>query len=250
LSNIIEATPACIKTITKDGKLLSMNSTGLKMIEMTDVESVIGQNVYDFIDPQHKEEFIELNKIVCNGNKGSLEYIVIGAKGSRLWLQPHAVPVEIEGGEIAHLAFTQDITSRKASERELDNQKEKLINNTKMAALGQMASGIAHKINNPLTIISASANALKRRLRKNDLDEGVLEKALEKIEMTSLRIAKIIQGLKSISRNADNDLMEKISLKEVLEDVETLSIEMFKSKGVDLSISNLDNDLYFFGRKT
>lgn len=78
----------------------------------------------------------------------------------------------------------------------------------KMSSLGEMAGGIAHEINNPLTIIIEKTTLLKRRLQslENSLDNEFkynhsIVDELNNIQSTAKRIGSIIRGLRSFSRN-------------------------------------------------
>ena len=120
LRTIIETEPECIKLVASDGTLLDMNAAGLAMIEAPSAEAVIGQSVYSLIAPEHRAAFIALNESACQGNSGILEFEIIGLRGTRRWLESHAVPLRSESdGTLVQLAITRDITVRKQAEEEL-----------------------------------------------------------------------------------------------------------------------------------
>lgn len=107
-------------------------------------------------------------------------------------------------------------------------QNEALITSEKMSTLGIVAAGIAHEINNPLTIILGSTIASQRFLEKTaGIDPRVL-KQLETIRNTTSRIAKIVDGLKVFSRDSRLDQTQPISLKEILEQARTLCHQKLK----------------------
>lgn len=113
------------------------------------------------------------------------------------------------------------------------------IQASKMASLGEMASGIAHEINNPLSVILGRASILQSKVEDLKVEGQGKEKIIEdlkKIEATVHRIAKIIKGLKSFSRNADNDPMVRVSLKNTIEDTLELCTEKFKNRSIELRI--------------
>jgi len=117
---IIETEPECVKLVASDGTLLEMNAAGLAMIEAESTEAVIGWSIYSLIAPEHREAFVALNENVCQGNRGILEFEIIGLQGTRRWMETHAVPLRSESdGTLVHLAITRDITVRKQAEEEL-----------------------------------------------------------------------------------------------------------------------------------
>ncbi|MBK6606627.1 MAG: PAS domain S-box protein [Leptospiraceae bacterium] len=69
LRTIVEATPSCVKLVSKDGTLLAMNSAGLSMIEVEDSKDAIGKSVYPVIAPEFRDAFQKFNEHICNGEK-------------------------------------------------------------------------------------------------------------------------------------------------------------------------------------
>lgn len=131
-----------------------------------------------------------------------------------------------------------DITDRVRANELLQHERAKSVAASKMASLGEMASGIAHEINNPLTIISARAGQLKSRIEKNNVDLPQFAQDLDRIEVTVHRIAKIIRGLRSFSRNGEEDPFTRCSLKQIFEEALELCRERFTRTGV--TIESLD----------
>lgn len=124
-----------------------------------------------------------------------------------------------------------------ALENSMALERAKMVQSSKLATLGEMAGGIAHEINNPLTIINGKAKQIKRLIDSRDVDFERVRTELIKIESTTERIAKIIRGLRSFSRNADADPMEKTKLKQILDDTLELCRERFKNHSIDLEIN-------------
>ncbi len=114
---IVETCPACVKTVAADGKLLQMNSAGLAMVGATSEGAVIGGNVYDLIAPEDRLRFREFNEGICRGEKGSLEFDIIGLHGVRRHMESHAAPLRYSDGTTVQLAIANDITERQRTER-------------------------------------------------------------------------------------------------------------------------------------
>ncbi|MEM7725163.1 MAG: response regulator [Cyanobacteria bacterium P01_A01_bin.45] len=139
---IFHASGECIKLLSKDGTLLEINPAGLAIME-TD-ETIIGRNIYSIIAPEYRQDFEDLNKSVCQGNQGTLEFEIVTFKGNRRILETHGVPLlEPESNQLIQLAITRDVTARKQVEAE--KEKMNLLLETKfkqqqtIAKLGQLA---------------------------------------------------------------------------------------------------------------
>ena len=119
LRTIIDTEPECIKLLAKDGSLIDMNAAGLAMIEADSLDQVVGQFMSSLVMPEHREAFQELSRNVFRGNKGKLIFEIEGLKGTRRWLETHAVPMITRAGKTVLLGITRDITERKTAEERL-----------------------------------------------------------------------------------------------------------------------------------
>ncbi|MGB6876074.1 MAG: response regulator [Candidatus Acidiferrales bacterium] len=114
---IVDATPECVKLVTREGALIHMNEAGLKMIEADNLEMVAGKSVYELIAPNDCERFREFNARVCAGHRGTLQFEIIGLQGTHRHLESHAVPLRQADGSFMHLAVTLDVTERRRGDR-------------------------------------------------------------------------------------------------------------------------------------
>jgi PAS domain S-box-containing protein len=155
---IVETTPECVKLVAADGTLQQLNSSALAMLGAESAEMVVGKSVYDLIAPEHRERFREFNERICRGERGSLEFDIVGLQGVRRHMETHAAPLYVADGTVVQLAVSRDITERKRTE-------ERLRKTEKMAAAGQLAASLAHEINNPLSSVTNALYLLKHHSR-------------------------------------------------------------------------------------
>jgi len=120
LRAIVDAEPECVKIVAADGTLLQMNAAGLAMIEASRPEQVIGKSIFGLLLPEYREPFRAFIENVLRGNKGKMEFEMIGFKGTHRWMETHSVAMPNDrGGPPVMLSITRDITELKNSERRL-----------------------------------------------------------------------------------------------------------------------------------
>ncbi|WP_409339955.1 PAS domain S-box protein, partial [Nostoc edaphicum] len=123
LRAMIDAEPECIQLIARDGTLLEINAEGLAMMEVESADILIGKPVDAVIVPEYRAAFADLHKSVCQGNKETLEFEIVGFKGTRRYIETHAVPLRNESDDtFIHLALTRDITQQKQAEQKIREQ--------------------------------------------------------------------------------------------------------------------------------
>ncbi|MDD2738394.1 MAG: bacteriohemerythrin [Methylomonas lenta] len=116
LRAIIENEPECIKIVDAEGLLIEMNQAGLAMIQADDFAQVSGTLVLDLVVPEHRQAFADMHQQVLAGASVLLEFELIGLKGTRRWMETHAVPMTDASGNVCQLAITRDISQRKENE--------------------------------------------------------------------------------------------------------------------------------------
>lgn len=118
--------------------------------------------------------------------------------------------------------------------KEVQEMQAQLIQSSKLSALGEMAGGIAHEINSPLTTMHLMLEQMKSMLNENPLDLERVNSSIERLLAVTDRIAAIIKGLRLFSRSDVNLPMEEKDLREIL--LETLSFcqEKFKHNMIEL----------------
>ncbi|MEH2054957.1 MAG: PAS domain S-box protein [Nostoc sp.] len=123
LRAMIDAEPECIKLIARDGTLLEINAEGLAMMEVESADVLIGKPIDAVIVPEYKAAFADLHESICQGNKGTLEFEIIGFQGTRRYMETHGVPLRNESdGTFIHLALTRDITQQKQAQQKIREQ--------------------------------------------------------------------------------------------------------------------------------
>jgi PAS domain S-box-containing protein len=119
--------PGCIKRLAADGTLHQMNPAGLKMIEADCEEDALGLSVFNLVVPEHRAAFMEMHRDVINGCTRTLQFEILGLRGTRRWMETYAVPFRNPViGQTEHLAVTHDITERYRAEEALRASEQRL----------------------------------------------------------------------------------------------------------------------------
>lgn len=125
----------------------------------------------------------------------------------------------------------------------IDNERAKSFTASKMAALGEISAGIAHEINTPLAAISMLSGQIQSMVEGGDHDYATIKQLAERVEATTFKIAKIIKGLQSYSRDASHDPMSAYPLKQIIEDSLALCADAFKKSSIKLSLDEVSPNL-------
>jgi PAS domain S-box-containing protein len=201
LRAVVEATPDCVKIVSPDGTLVSMNPAGVRMVEAETSAAMEGACVYDLIAPEHRAQWVAHHGRVCGGESLNWEFELIGLRGTRRWMETHAVPLPLADGRVGQLAVTREITARKNAEAE----REQLLKSEQFArAEAERASlvkdeflaTLSHELRTPLNAILGWSQILRARGYKDEeLAEG-----LSVVERNARMQTQLIEDLLDMSR--------------------------------------------------
>lgn len=146
--------------------------------------------------------------------------------GKTLYVNIRVSPSEYNGQKVL-LVTTSDITKRLETEQQL-------FQASKMATLGEMATGVAHELNQPLAVMESASSFLMRKLnKKEDIEEEHLLIMAQKISSNVDRATRIINHLREFGRKEDAGL-EKIQVNDLLRRANELLSQQLKVRGIEV----------------
>ncbi len=128
------------------------------------------------------------------------------------------------------------------SDEKLKEEKARSEMSARLAHMAEMASGIAHEINNPLAIIQGYFGVAKMECKKPAPDLTAVQGYLVKGEQSVTRAAKIVSSLRDFARDPANDPISRVTIRQILDDLPALIGMKIKTTGVDFTINNLCPD--------
>lgn len=133
--------------------------------------------------------------------------------------------------------------------KELEIEKQKNIQESKLRSLGEMAAGIAHEINNPLGVIAANIRISDKLLEKEEIDIEAIKKRMNKVGEMIDRITRIIEGIRDFSRDQSSVEKINIDISEVINDSLSISQERIKNHMIELEVDLIQEDLIICTKK-
>ena len=142
------------------------------------------------------------------------------------WLEVRTRYLSWVDGRLAQMVIATDITARRMAEEQSDVQAERAQSASRLITMGEMASSVAHELNQPLTAISNYCNGMVSRIKAQQINEAELLGALDKTARQANRAGQIIQRIRAfVKRSEPNRSMSVVSTM-VAEAVELAEIEL------------------------
>jgi histidine kinase len=202
-------------------KILDCNES-VKQVYGFEKDEIINRSFLDlFIEKDRTEYAPRLkNDSVINQAKQQSK------TGKTLFVNIRISPSEYLDNKVL-LASTSDITKRLETEQQL-------IQASKMATLGEMATGVAHELNQPLSVVkTASSFSLKKIKKDETIEAEVLLKILTKIDSNVDRATKIINHMRQFARKSEMDL-EKVQVNDILANAFEIFSQQLKLRGIEV----------------
>ncbi|MBO0759356.1 MAG: PAS domain S-box protein, partial [Bradyrhizobiaceae bacterium] len=235
LQSILDTVPEAMIVINETGAIQSFSAAAERLFGYSSDEAV-GRNIKMMMPSPYRENHDGyLERYLETGEKRiiGIGRVVVGARkdGSTF-------PMELAVGEMKSrgqrffTGFIRDLTERQATEARLQELQSELVHISRLTALGEMASALAHELNQPL---SAIANYMKgsRRLLEQRPDEqsALIRDAMDKAAEQAVRAGQIIRRLRDfVARGESERRVEDI--RKLVEEASALALVGAKDSGV------------------
>lgn len=192
---IFQSSPALVSISTvQDAVILDVNEFWLKTLGYKKFE-VIGRTPFEL---NLFEDFSTRDRVVERANEGAaggVDVRYIKKNGDTSDFIISCEPIEYEGQD-CYLFVAQDVSAAKRIEEEHRRHRDDLAHVTRVATMGEMATSLAHELNQPLAALSAYVNGSLRRLKPGDVIDSDIIEALEKSSAQADRAGEIIRRLR------------------------------------------------------
>ncbi len=218
-------------TLDKDGKIMDVNDAFEKIIDKNR-KDVIGASIYEYFPRGETEKLI--SEIFEKKQVRDIELTVnVPQRGSLICNISGTVFITPEG-ELGIYATGRDVTEiKRLQEEKLKAKDIQLIHAARLATLGEMATAMAHEINQPLTIISLAAEGISRDIKKNRLDMSLIPNDIEDVLNNVNRIDRIISHMRTFARQPEE--LESAEPEKLIDNAFVMLNEQFKMHNIIVS---------------
>ncbi|MEI6062257.1 MAG: PAS domain S-box protein, partial [Bacteroidota bacterium] len=235
---ILSSSPDGVFLIDLDGIISEVSDIGLGIFGARSREDLVGKSIFHFAPSEARNTVREIiEKTMNEGLAQNIELRIRKLNKSILLSEISSTLIQdMDGKPISFMIIIRDISHRKVMET-------KQIHADRMANLGEMASGIAHEINQPLNIISMVMDKILFESSKTEtIKLEFLKNKSDKIFDNIIRIRNIIDHVRTFSRSHDDYVLTAFDINTSIENATSMILEQFKHMGIKLLLQ-LDKNI-------
>jgi two-component system sensor kinase FixL len=235
LQSILDTVLDAMVVIDAQGKMLSFNASAVRQFGYEPPE-VVGRNVSMLMPAPYREQHdAYLERYLRTGEKRiiGIDRVVVGRrKDGSTFPMKLAVGEMRRGDRVYFTGFIRDLTERQESAAELDQARTELARLARLNELGEMASTLAHELNQPLSAIANYVQGCRRMLDKlDDEPAGRMRGALEETARQAMRAGDIIRHLREFVTRGETDKAPE-DIKHLVEEAGALALVGSRERGI------------------
>jgi two-component system, LuxR family, sensor kinase FixL len=244
LQSILDTVPEAMIVIDDHGIMRSFSATAGRLFGWSS-EEVVGRNVSMLMpSPYRQEHDGYLHRYRTTGERRiiGIGRIVVGERkdGSTFPMELAVGEAQV-GGEQFFTGFIRDLTERRAQERRMQELQSELVHVSRLTAMGEMASSLAHELNQPLSAITSYLRGAATLLKAGEVDRERIRDALDRSAVQALRAGDIIKRLREfVAKGETQHSLENPAT--LLEEAAALALVGAREQGVRVSL-RCDRDL-------
>jgi two-component system, LuxR family, sensor kinase FixL len=234
LRSVLETVPDAIIVINDRGLVQSFSPAAERLFGYSATD-VMGQNVKMLMPQPYRDEhdgYLERYRRTGERRIIGIGRVVLGrrADGSTFPMELAVGEINLEGKRM-FTGFVRDITERQVARERLQELQSELLLASRLSAMGQMASALAHELNQPLTAIINYVQATRRMIVNPDISRERLEEAMDKAVAQASRAGQIIHRMRQFLQKGETERRPE-SINKVLEEASALALVGAKESGV------------------
>ncbi|MBB5016782.1 two-component system sensor histidine kinase DctS [Chitinivorax tropicus] len=221
-----------------EGRIIYVNPAFCKMVGFSKEELIGATPPYPYWVPEAMEHHLQQNQAVLSGNApmAGFESRIRHRNGHYVDTMVYTTPlIDADGQKRGWMSSVLDITERKRIEEHTRQQEEVLRQTAKLVSMGEMASTLAHELNQPLMAMSGYANAAQQLAKQPDR-QLLLGSTLDKIAEQAQRAAQIVRRIREFVRRSTPH-RETCNLNSVIDDAMGLVEPDARQKRVKLVVN-------------
>jgi two-component system sensor kinase FixL len=239
LQSILDTVPEAMIVIDERGGIQSFSSAAERLFGYHSAEA-LGRNVRDLMpEPYRENHDTYLQRYLNTGERRiiGIGRVVVGQRRDGSTFPMELAVGEMKSGDQRYFTgFIRDLTERQMTETRLQELQSELVHISRLTAMGEMASTLAHELNQPLSAISNYLKGSRRLLEaKSDETSETLRDALDKAADQAMRAGQIIRRLRDfVSRGESERRVENVT--RLVEEASALSLVGVKDRGIRVQI--------------
>lgn len=198
LADVVESSEDAIIIKRLDGTITDMNPAAEKLFGYA-AEELVGRPIYVVFPPELVEqERLIIDRVRHGERVENFETVRRRKDGSLVEVSLSVSPVHDDGGTVVGAAkIVRDITEQNANRRRVHDLQASLAHLGRLTTMGQMASSLAHELNQPLTALGNYLSAANRLAARDPLDREQLRSAIVAARQQAARTGEVVKHLRS-----------------------------------------------------